>query len=481
MKSTLPPDAITAALVRLREAARRHAPHHSGPLPGRQPVHTVYGGAHLYRRDLPKKLGALALRALDEHAPDAITFARAIGMKGHDTLPDTVAAAHKITEAFADDPDSLRDVYPAAWRACAVYTRVRLKLAREPVEDLRVDFEDGYGVRSDGEEDDHAVNAAKEMAAAMTEGALPAFVGIRIRSLSNETAHRAMRTLDLFVSTLTSEGPGWLPDNFVVTLPKVTMAEQVEALVSALASIEESLGLPRGAIKVELMVETPQALVSPRGELHLGRLVEAADGRCAAAHFGAYDYTAACDVASVSQSLAHPWCDHARHLMKLTLAATDVRLSDGATTTLPIGPHKARDAAPLSFEAQTENRRVVHGAWREAYTNIQRALTQGFYQGWDLHPAQLPVRYAAVYEFFLDGFESTAERLKGFIASAARATRAGAAFDDAATGQAMLNLAVRAVECRAVPESEVVARTGVSLELLRTRSFAKIVAAQESR
>src|SRR5690606_13700920 len=92
-----------------------------------------------------------------------------------------------------------------------VYARVQEKLAREPVEDLRIDFEDGYGNRSDAEEDGHAVHTAQEVARAHAAGTLPPFHGIRIKTLSAELGPRAVRTLDLFVTSMLEATGGVLP------------------------------------------------------------------------------------------------------------------------------------------------------------------------------------------------------------------------------------------------------------------------------
>ena len=81
--------------------------------------------------------------------------------------------------------------------------RVLDKLKREPVEDFRIDFEDGYGNRPDDEEDGHAESAASEVAQGLAAGTLPPFIGIRIKPLSNELHARSLRTLDIFVTALT--------------------------------------------------------------------------------------------------------------------------------------------------------------------------------------------------------------------------------------------------------------------------------------
>ena len=96
------------------------------------------------------------------------------------------------------------------------------KLQREPVEDFRLDFEDGYGNRPDAEEDGHAESAAVEVAAGARRGTLPPFVGIRIKNLGDELRERALRTTHLFLERLLKDTGGRLPPNFVVTLPKIT-------------------------------------------------------------------------------------------------------------------------------------------------------------------------------------------------------------------------------------------------------------------
>ena len=159
--------------------------------------------------------------------------------------------------------------------------------------------------------------------------------------------------------------------------------------------------------------------------------------------------------------------------MQIQFAATGIRLSDGPTNILPIPPHRG---SSLSSEQIAENRRAVHHAWKLHYKGVSHALDNGFYQGWDLHPAQLPARFAAVYAFFFDGLDAAAARLKNFIAQAAQATRVGGVFDDAATGQGLLNYFRRAINCGAVSEEETATITGLALEEIRTASFPRIIA-----
>ncbi|HEX2203338.1 MAG TPA: hypothetical protein VHG91_08570 [Longimicrobium sp.] len=445
MRTTLDAHELIDQASRLRKANFGHARQFPGDGSARQPVHTVYGGAHLFRADTARKLGTLALKAMEEHAPDAAALAEAVGI-------GDAALAGKV------------------------HARVAEKLRAEAVEDFRVDFEDGYGYRAGEEEDGHAVAAAREMAAGLAAGTLPPFVGIRVKPLTEEHAERAVRTLDLFLTTLLDAGGGALPRGFVVTLPKVTSGEQVDFLGDVLQSLEPRLGLPVGSLPVELMVETPQAVVGPDGRWGLPGLVRAGEGRVTGAHFGAYDYTAALGIAAAHQSLRHPACDFARAAMQASLAGTGVRLSDGATTLLPVAPHRAGEGAALSDAQAAENRAAVHRAWRLHYEDVRHALAGGFYQGWDLHPAQLVSRYAAVFAFFLEGVDETAARLRNFVERAAQATRVGSVFDDAATGQGLLNHFLRALACGALSEDEAAALTGLSPDALRARSFSAIVA-----
>ncbi|HEY0477511.1 MAG TPA: hypothetical protein VGD37_08290 [Kofleriaceae bacterium] len=445
MRTSLSEKKFQKALGRVKRAQARVSERYPGDSGARQPVHTVYGGAHLFTSDTPRKLGDLALRALDAYAPDAATFAEAVGVPGE--------------------------------LAPKVYDRVRDKLGREPVEDFRIDFEDGYGNRSDDEEDGHAVAAAKQVAAGMVAGTLPPFLGIRIKPLTGELAARSLRTLDVFLTELLGNTNGTLPANFVVTLPKIQSRIDVEVLVETFEQLEDRLDIENGALRVEFMVETTQSIFDPQGRSVLPRLHRAAAGRLTGAHFGTYDYTANCDITAAHQRMRHPACDFAKHMMKVAFAGTGVMLSDGATNIMPIAPHRGTN---LSDEQRRINRAAVFSAWRLHADDTRHSLTNGFYQGWDLHPAQLPTRYGAVYAFFLDGLVPASERLRNFVDKAAQATLVGDVFDDAATGQGLLNYFLRGIACGAVTEQEALA-TGLSLEEIRSKSFVKIMAARRTR
>ena len=172
----------------------------------------------------------------------------------------------------------------------------------------------------------------------------------------------------------------------------------------------------------------------------------------------------------------HPACDFAKHVMQVALAGTGIWLSDGATNIMPVGPHRAPADGQLTAAESDENTHAVHRAWRAHAAHVRHSLITGFYQGWDLHPAQLPSRYAAVYGFFLEGLAATSDRLRNFVKKAAQATLVGDVFDDAATGQGLLNYFLRAMNCGAIDEAEAVAMSGLTLDELRSRSFMKILA-----
>ena len=479
MRTSLTTESTQDITAQLRQANLASAERYPGEVMRRQPVHTVYGGAPLFKADSAPRLGRLALRSLEQYAPDFAIFARAINLPGSERLPSSVGDDSAVRARVEADADALRRENYPVWLAYTIYTRVVDKLRREPVEDFRIDFEDGYGNRPDAEEDGHAEAAAREVAAGDRAGTLPPFIGIRIKPFSEELFARSFRTLDIFVSTLAKQAGGRLPPNFVVTLPKITVPEQVAALVELLARLEPPNGLAPGSLKMEMMVETTQSIINHRGESNLPVLLAAAGGRCVAAHFGTYDYTASCQITAAHQHMLHPACDFARHMMQVAFGGTGVWLSDGATNIMPVAPHRAEEGGSLAAEQTEENRRVVHRAWQTHFEHTRHSLANAFYQGWDLHPAQLPTRYAAVHSFFLESLAPASERLRNFVDKAARATLVGDVFDDAATGQGLLNYFLRAINCGAVTEDEAVRLTGLTFPELRSGSFVKILKSRQ--
>ena len=427
-------------LGQLQKANLKFQQIYPGDKPDRQPVHTVYGGANLFKSDTCIKMGGIALRNLQTYAPDAASLAKAL---------------HWENKALAK----------------SVYDKIIHKLSTEAVEDFRIDFEDGFGNRPDAEEDATAVHAAEELALGMKNNTISPFIGIRIKPFTEDLKYRGLRTLDIFLSTLLEKTTGKLPANFVVMLPKVTIPEQVITMVRCFELLEKANGLAPGELKMETMVEATQIIMDDEGRNPLMRIIRASEGRCIAAHFGTYDYTASCGITAKYQTMAHPVCDFAHHMTRVALGGTGIFLSDGATNVMPIGPHRGDN---LSAAQLAENRESVHHAWRIGFNHTMHSLINGLYQGWDLNPAQLSMRYAATYHFFLNSYDDAVFRLKTFVERAAISTLTGDIFDDAATGQGLLNFFLKAMNCGAITEQEATA-TGLTIDEIRSRSFYRIL------
>ncbi len=418
-------DALLAEADRaLAGADRALAEGYPGNRPGRQPVHTVYVPADRFGPGLAGQWGEQAAAALERWAPGPALFAAAIG------LPADLAA----------------DVRP----------RVRAKLAEEPVEDLRLDFEDGYGDRGDETEDADARRAAATLATEVEAGTAPPFTGLRIKSLEAPTRRRAIRTLDAFLAGL--GGRTTLPPGFVVTLPKVTSAEQVAAMAGLCDRLEQAHGLGQGRLRFEVQVETPQVILGADGTAVVARCIPAARGRLTGLHYGTYDYSAALGIAAAQQSLEHPVADHARAVMQVAAAGTGVRLSDGSSNVLPVG-----------------GRDQVTQAWALHARLVRRSLERGFYQGWDLHPAHLVSRYAATFGFFRAGLPAAAARLRGYThrgglggspprGNTVRAD--GGVLEEPATARALAGFLGRGLDCGAVSAAELADLTGLDAAAL---------------
>jgi citrate lyase beta subunit len=399
--------AIAASLAAVDAALARRYPGDPGT---RQPVHTVYVPADALTPDTPRAWGEQALALLDAPAPTPGALAAVLG------IPDALAAP--------------------------VHDRVRAKLRREPVEDLRIDFEDGYGHRSDAEEDADAARAARLAIRIAASPAAPPHLGIRVKSLEPAVRDRAIRTLDVFLTTLLDAGPP--PPGLRLTLPKAGHPDQVAAMARLCAAFEEATGLAPGHLGFEVQIETTQAILGPDGRATVAQMIDAADGRLTGLHYGTYDYTAACQVAAAHQALDHPAADHAKAVMQSAAAGTGVQLSDGSTNVLPTGP-AAR----------------VHDAWRLHHRLVTRSLARAFYQGWDLHPGHLPTRYAAVHAFYRQGLASATTRLAAYTGHSGGGSTRGV-LDEPATARTLAGFLLRGLHCGALDAAEVTGPTGLA-------------------
>ena len=360
----------------------------------RRPVHTVYVPADVFGPDIVALWRGAALRSLDDFGP----------------LPGVPADLEQ---------------------------RVRARLAVEPIEDLRIDLEDGYGTRPDDEEDQHVRAAADALRTGAVDGTATRWVGLRIKSLEGQARRRAVRTLDLFLDTVLDAQPV-LPQGFRVTLPKVTSVAQVTAMVDLCEALEGSHTLAPGALMFEVQVETPQAILGADGTALVARMIHAAQGRCVGLHYGTYDYSASLGVAAAFQSMEHPVADHAKAVMQVAAAGTGVPVSDGSTNVVPVG-----------------DRAAVQAAWALHARLVRRSLEQGIYQGWDLHPAQLPTRFAATFAFYRDGLPTAVGRLDRYLSRAASGV-----MDEPATARALAGYVLGGLDCGAIDVADVAELAG---------------------
>ncbi len=476
MKLSIPQNEVESVLTDLKKANSEFQKIYPGELPDRQPVHTVYGGANLFKSDTTQKMGQVALKNFLTYAPDFTVLATVLNLKDSELLPKDKNEIERIKKMFSTiSDDAIKK--EKFWLPYLIHKKIVSKLSTEAVEDFRIDFEDGFGNRPDAEEDMTAVQAAEQLAKGMKEKTISPFIGIRIKPFTEDLKHRGIRTLDIFLTTLLQKTNGVLPDNFVVMLPKVTIPDQIKALVKLFEILEHEHKLLPLSLKMEMMVEATQAVMDADGKNPLLSLIRAGKGRCIAAHFGTYDYTASCNITAKYQTMDHPVCDFAHHMTRVALGGTGIMLSDGATNVMPVGPYRGEN---ITEAQEIENREVVHNAWRLGFGHTMHSLINGFYQGWDLHPAQLPMRYAAVYSFFLESYDDAAVRLRNFVEKAAQATLSGDVFDDAATGQGLLNYFLKAMNCGAISEKEVLS-TGLTIEEIRSRSFYRILLGRRGR
>ncbi|KAB1656750.1 aldolase [Pseudoclavibacter chungangensis] len=391
-------DAALAATDRLLDEQ------YPGDAGTRQPIHTVYVPADRYRPGLAGEWGAQARAALD--------------------------AAGGVERLVADLGVAEAD-------RAVVAERVLEKLAREPIEDLRIDVEDGFGDRGDEAEDAAVVAAADALAADHAAGTAPPFTGIRFKCFEAPTRRRGIRSLDLFVTALAAHGA--LPEGLVLTLPKVTTVDQVRTMVTLLEQLEQRLGLPARRLGFEVQVETPQLIVAADGTAPVATLLHHGDRRITGLHYGTYDYSASLGVAAAYQSMEHPAADHAKAVMQVAVAGTGVRLSDGSTNVVPTGDHER-----------------VRAAWQLHGRLVRRSLERAYYQGWDLHPGHLPSRFAASYAFFRDGLGQTATRLRNYVEH-----NTDGFLDEPATARALAGFLVRGVQSGAVTSAELHELVGI--------------------
>ncbi|MGO3760533.1 MAG: DUF6986 family protein [Glutamicibacter arilaitensis] len=404
MSNTFDESTLASIEAKLAATDRLLENSYQGDSGARQPVHTVYVPGDKYTADLPAAWGANALA----------------------TAGDAAGLAELAAKLNLAEPERLGELVAA-------------KLASEPIEDLRLDFEDGYGNRPDAEEDAAVIAAADSVSAAVSAGKAPACIGIRFKCLEAPTRGRGIRTLDLFITRLLENGP--LPEGLRLTLPKVTTVAQVEAMVHLAEQVERVHGLEAGRIRFEVQVETPQVILAANGTHPVVQLIASGKGRVSSLHYGTYDYSASLGVAAGYQSMEHPVADFAKDVMQVAVAGTGVELSDGSTNIIPAG--------------DPEN---IAAAWELHARLVSRHLARGIYQGWDMHENQLVTRYLATFAFFREGLQAAGTRLRNYVHQISSAI-----MDEPATVRALARYIHRGVACGAVTADEVTELAQITL------------------
>lgn len=425
-------DFVQLANTRLSTIDRLVTGQWARPVSWRQPIHTCYVPADQLAADTPTRWASIALE----------TLASAYEMTANEAL-----------EVLATDLGIRTTDIPAVAELTAQ------KLQHQPIEDLRIDFEDGFTQRgvAEPERDEHedalALVGARFLAQWFRGGAtdVPAFAGIRFKSFDPAVRARGLRTLVIVLDELHSQGvlsqlydptsKNFNPRALRLTFPKVQHRTQVETLVEILSQLEKDYGLDStgGKIHLEVQVETPQAVVGPAGESEAARIISAAEGRCLALHYGTYDYSASMGVDAAHQSMEHPVADHAKDMLQVATGAAGVELSDGSTNCIPVG-----------------DRESIMDGWQLHYRLVTRHLRRGIRQGWDLHPNQIVTRHMATIAYFRENWEVTAHRLNAYLTGDTSHW-----MDEPATAKAMAGYLRRAHSCGAITDDEL-AVAGVS-------------------
>jgi citrate lyase beta subunit len=409
-----------------------------------QPLHTLYGGAHLFKQDTIQKLSEVIRRYTRTYlkSPESIQILL------HLALP---AEEETISRPLIEE----------------LFTLISRKIEGSAIEDYRIDFEDGYGYHTDAEEDATAVSAAREAAAAFLQGTLPPFVGFRVKSFSGHSRKRALNTLDIFLSEFLEASGGKLPSDFAITLPKIESLEEIESFNETIAEIEYRAGLKKESLQTELMIEEPGLLIAKTGASLLPQILSIAGSRCAGLHIGIYDYLSALQVPASFQSYMHPLVIDLRTKLLIASHASPIHIVDGVTNILPVEIHRGKE---LTADAFDENMGAVYAGWSAHIRHVTHSLEFGIYQGWDIHPAQVIARYIAVYKHLLMAKQETLDRMKRFMTIATKPNQSGGIFDDAATVRGLL-VSLRRMNALGIVSDEEILSAGLTKEQLQSNKI----------
>ncbi|MEQ1504649.1 MAG: hypothetical protein ABMB14_20585 [Myxococcota bacterium] len=383
MHTRLDANVMEAALARIERSNRRSLRPRTES--GRwTPVHTLRVAADAFTHDSVRRAGARALRLVQSYAPDSVVLALALRLPGFEAMPTDPGRVDALLARLEQgDPQ----VPPGARLAHEVYRRLLRQLQVAPVQDLRIDFHDAFGRRSDEEEDAAAGAAASEAALGLREGTLCPQIGIRTAPLSGARAARALRTIDLFVSTMCDRAGGAVPPRFLVSVPEITHEDQVTALVQIVSALETRLQSKRGSIGLELGFADASVVFDESGSCRLAPIVAASSGRCAVVRLEAGPVARSLGARDPAAAIA------VRDLARIALASAGVAIAFGSSPDLP---RSGGDRGPEAAQRYT----VVHAAWRTHADAVLRALRDGSTWGWDTDAGQIPARLAAIGTYY---------------------------------------------------------------------------------
>lgn len=417
------------------------------------PVHTVYGGAQLFHRNTLKKIGEKGIALIKNYfsEPPYCTV-----LSGESDVPLNSEIRQQVIDQTIN------------------------KLTVNPVEDYRIDFEDGYGLRDSAKEDEDAERCAIELSELFqkSDNSSAFQTGIRIKSFSLPTLQRSIRTFDIFLSTFFQNCDIQNVPFLSVCLPKVTDLKEVELLLSLLTDYAKSHNLNTGFLRAEIMLETPEFYLKSNGFAALREMVDSFSGSFNALHLGLYDFTSSLGVQSADQKYNHPYLDFLRFQTIMQFSKSTIRLVDGATMEMPVEKYKKSEFAELSEEECNANKIMIINAANAHTENIYHSMKMGFDSSWDLHPGQVAIRYLTLFTNYKKSFSAMRERFINFVENAARATVLNGQFDDAATGQGMLNYFIKGYRLGALSADDI-RKTGFDIETLVKKSFAELISEQK--
>jgi hypothetical protein len=428
------------------------------PVYPRQPINIMRCTADQFEADILQQTCEAALSAIDSYAPDFVSFARAMWLTGADTLPQHTDLIQELEFELVEDSEKVKADNYAAWFAWAIYRDIIDKFHEDPIEELQIDLFDSSRAQTGGEIEETAVRAANRLARG-SMGSLPRFTGVSLPSVQQRT----LEILDLFLSTLVEEARGKLPPAiFFVTVANAAR-DEIAALTVFLSQFERQRKLAAESIKISFEIASPRSILGEDQQIVLGKLANAAGGRCFAAHLDGDSFLNELNIPAVHRHARHESLNFARQIMQLVLSPMGIGLSDSImpSTTIPPGA----------------DIQAVHRAWREHFNAVTHSMIGGFYQGLDPHPILLPARYAAVYSFFMEGMAEQGKRVRDFIRRAA----ANPDFKDTQAAQATLNFFYRAQRCGALTLEQLEEATGLTRAELLTISFREIMADRQTK